>query len=310
MKLLVSCLVILLAAPALSEHSGLAQTPPARVAVGDVELHYTSTGSGEPVILLHGGQGDYRAWAPQIRALAPRFRAIAYSRRYHYPNDNALTSTNHSALIDADDLAGMIAGLKLGPVHLVGTSYGAYTAMAFALKHPDLVRSMVLAEPPVHRWVTTTERGAELFRAFLTNVHEPAAKAFAAGSPDDAMRIFIDAFDGKGTFDALPQERRAIVMANARFFQAIARSSDGYPNLSKDGVRRLRMPVLVIRGATTDALHAMVTEEVALVFPDASRATIPNAGHGSPRQNPEGFNSAMLPFLERHRAGGRRQAVE
>jgi pimeloyl-ACP methyl ester carboxylesterase len=95
-------------------------------------------------------------------------------------------------------------------------------------------------------------------------------------------------------------------MANARFFQAIASSSDAYPNLSKDDVRRLRMPVLLIHGATTNALHAMVAEEVARVFPNAASATIPNAGHGSPRQNPDAFNAVMLPFLQRHRAAVRR----
>ena len=290
----------------LASDAAFSQTPPVRVAVGDVELHYTSSGSGDPVILLHGGQADYRMWQPQVAALAPRFRAIAYSRRYHYPNDNALNSTAHSALVDAEDLAGLIAALKLGPVHLVGTSYGAYTAMAFALKHPELVRSMVLAEPPVHRWVAATERGAALFDAFMTGVHEPAAQAFAAGRPADAMRILIDAFDGKGAFDGLPPERRAIVMANARFFQAVTASADAYPNLPKDQVRRLQMPVLVIQGANTDALHAMVAEEVARVFPNAGRATIPNAGHGSPRQNPDAFNAVMLPFLERHRAGAPR----
>jgi hypothetical protein len=57
-------------------------------------------------------------------------------------------------------------------------------------------------------------------------------------------------------------------MANARFFKAITSSSDPFPNLSKDAVRRLQMPVLIVRGAATDELHRMVTEELArLPFP-------------------------------------------
>jgi len=92
--------------------------------VGDVELHYLELGQGPPVILLHGGQADYRAWPSLIEALAPRYRVISYSRRYHWPNANPLTVTNHSALVDADDLAGLIAALRLGAVHLVGTSSG------------------------------------------------------------------------------------------------------------------------------------------------------------------------------------------
>lgn len=130
--------------------SVFAQTEqPKRLLVNGVELHYVERGQGEPLILLHGGQGDYRAWQPQMQALSPRYRVISYSRRYHYPNENPLTR-EYSALIDAADLAGLIAELKLGPVHLVGTSYGAFTALALAVERPELVRSLVLAEPPIH----------------------------------------------------------------------------------------------------------------------------------------------------------------
>jgi esterase len=272
---------------------------PVRIVANGVELHYFERGQGEPVILLHGGQADYRAWQPQIDALSPRYRVIAYSRRYHYPNRNPLNTTNHSALIDALDLAALIKSLNLGRVHLIGTSYGAFTAMAFALNEPHLVRSMVLAEPPVHQWIADRPRGRALFDEFLNSVHHPARRLFEARDDTAAMRFLIDAFDGKGTFDAMPEERRAVVMANAAFFKATTASAEPFPNLPKDRVRQLRMPVLVIQGANTDALHAMVTEEVASVFPNASRATIPDAGHGSPRQNPQAFNAAVLEFLNR-----------
>jgi non-heme chloroperoxidase len=272
---------------------------PTRVRVNGVELHYIERGKGEPLILLHGGQGDYRSWPQQMEALAPRYRVISYSRRYHYPNTNPLTASDHSALIDAADLAALIAELRLGPVHLVGTSYGAFTALAFAVEHPELVRSLVLAEPPILRWVAHTERGGTLFKEFMTGVQQPAAKAFASGNDEAAMRIFIDAFDGVGTFAALSAERRTVVLQNAGFFKAGTSSSDPFPNLPKERVRRLRMPILIVRGDGTDELHRLVTEEVGRVVPDAERVTIPQAGHGSPRQNPQAFNAAMLDFLGR-----------
>lgn len=287
--------------PLLAERASAQTDRPAKVVVGEVELHYVERGKGEPVILLHGGQGDYRAWHSLMEALAPRYRVISYSRRYHWPNANPLTATNHSALIDADDLAGVIAALRLGAAHLIGTSYGAFTALALAVEHPELVRSMVLAEPPVHSWITDTARGATLYRERVANVHEPAGKAFAAGKDEAAMRLFIDAFDGPGTFDGLPAERRASILQNARFFKAITSSSDPFPNLSKDAVRGLRMPVLIVRGADTDELHRMVVEELGRLLPKADRLTVPRAGHGSPRQNPQVFNAAVLEFLARRR---------
>jgi pimeloyl-ACP methyl ester carboxylesterase len=281
------------------------QDVPRKVMVGEVELHYIEKGQGEPLILLHGGQGDYRAWPKQIEAFAPGYRVISYSRRYHYPNANPLSSTNHSAIIDAADLAGFIKALDLGPVHLVGTSYGAFTALAFAIEHGELVRSMILAEPPVLQWATTSERGTALYQEFMTSTHEPAGRKFVEGDDEGAMRIFINRFDGPGAFDSLPAERRRIVMQNARFFKAVSISSDPFPNLSREKVGRLTMPVLLVRGANTKELDIMVSEELARVITNAEKAIISRAGHGSPRQNPTEFNAVALDFLKRHKKGNR-----
>jgi pimeloyl-ACP methyl ester carboxylesterase len=270
---------------------------PTRVVVNGVELHYIEAGQGDPVILLHGDESDYRAWAPQMLVLKPRHRVISYSRRYHFPNDNPISGTSHSALVDAEDLAALMAQLGLPSAHLVGTSYGAFTALAFAVKHPEMVRSLVLAEPPVNQWVTGEARGASLYQQFLSTVYEPAGQAFSKGDMEAAMRMLIDSSDGPGAFNKLPPENRTAILANARFLQALTSSSDPYPNLSRSDVSRLAMPILIVKGAETDELHKVVTEEVGRVLPQAQRVTIAWAGHASPRQNPESFNYAMLEFL-------------
>jgi pimeloyl-ACP methyl ester carboxylesterase len=269
---------------------------PRRVSVGGIELHYVEQGQGEPLILLHGGQGDYSAWPEHIDVLSARYRVISYSRRYHYPNQNAI-GVDHSALIDAADLAALIAELDLDAVHLVGTSYGAFTALALALSRPEMVRTLVLAEPPIHGWAADSPDGATLYRQFMTDVHEPAGASFVAGNDGAAMRILIDAFDGSGAFARLPTERRAAIMRNSRFFEAITASSEPYPSLPKDAIARLAMPVLIIHGAETDELHKFVTDELARVLPKAQRVVIPEAGHGSPRQNAPAFISSVLDFL-------------
>src|SRR6266480_6986335 len=55
----------------------------------DVTLHYVSVGRGQPVVMVHGGLEDYRAWTAQLAPLASsHYRAVAYSRRYNFPNRN------------------------------------------------------------------------------------------------------------------------------------------------------------------------------------------------------------------------------
>src|SRR5947208_8347595 len=118
----------------------------------DVTLHYVAVGRGEPVVMVHGGLEDYRAWSAQLAPLASHYRAVAYSRRYNFPNRNE-TQPSYSAQVDADDLAMLIGKLHLGRVHLVGHSYGGLAALLFATEHPELVRSLRLSEPPVFPWV-------------------------------------------------------------------------------------------------------------------------------------------------------------
>lgn len=286
-------LSLLLCGPAMGQTSG----QPTKISVRGIELHYIEQGEGEPLILLHGGQGDYRSWDPQLKALAPHYRVISYSRRYHYPNDNPLTAEYRSVYTEADDLAALITELKLGRVHLVGTSIGAFTGLALAVKHPEMVRSLVLTEPPVHQWVRDTPEGAAAYTEFMTTVQEPAARAFKAGDDKGAMRIFVDAFGGTGRFDSLPPEALAAVMQNSRFFKANTLSSDPFPNLSKEEVRRLTMPILLIAGEHTIKIHKLVNEELVRLLPKAERVIIQKAGHGPARENPQAFNEAVLNFL-------------
>ncbi|MBA3357156.1 MAG: alpha/beta hydrolase [Pyrinomonadaceae bacterium] len=270
---------------------------PTKIRVGGVELHYIEQGQDESLILLHGGQGDYRSWEPQMKVLFPQFRVISYSRRYNYPNNNPLTAKYQSAFTEADDLAALIRKLGLGPVHLIGTSIGAFTALVLAVKHPEMVRSLVLAEPPVHEWVRDSPKGAAAYEEFMTTIWEPATEAFKTGDNQVAMRILVDGFAGTGRFDKLSPESRAAVMQNSRFFKANTSSSDPFPNLSKVKVGRLRIPVLIITGENTIKIHKLVNEELARLLPKAEQVIIPKAGHGSPRENPEAFNEAMLKFL-------------
>src|SRR6267378_1026379 len=102
-----------------------------------------SGGSGEPVLLLHGGLSDSDLLLDPLEpALADRFRVVAFDRRGHgrsadtdAPFFNDATATETIAVIDK---------LIVGPAHLVGWSDGGNVALFVALRRPDLVRSLVL----------------------------------------------------------------------------------------------------------------------------------------------------------------------
>ena len=93
--------------------------------------------SGAPVLVfVHGGMGDWQAWAPQWADFTARYRCISYSRRFSSPNHNTLSSTDHSVRAEARDLELLLDRWNTVPAFVVGTSYGAYTALQLALAAP------------------------------------------------------------------------------------------------------------------------------------------------------------------------------
>jgi pimeloyl-ACP methyl ester carboxylesterase len=290
-----SLAALLLASLAAVAHA--APPVPTKIHVNGVDLHYISAGSGEPLILLHGGQGDYRSWEPQMAELSRHYRVISYSRRYNFPNQNPQTATNHSAKTEAADLRAFIKALRLRRVNLVGTSMGAATALTFAIDNPSMVRRLIIAEPPILALAKRFPEGDALYQDFMNRIQNPASAAFTAGDDEGAMRFFVDGFAVPGRFDKLPGEARLGVMQNAAFFKMVARSSDPYPDIPRAHLRGLRMPVLVITGEKTIAIHRRIDEELSRLIPRARSAMIPAAGHGSPRENPRAFTEVVDNFL-------------
>jgi pimeloyl-ACP methyl ester carboxylesterase len=276
--------------------------------VNGVEVHYTDTGVGATTILLHGGMGDLGSWQHQIRALSPRYRVVAYSRRRSHPNRNADSACVRFVNClddDVDDLLALQGLLQAGPAHLVGTSYGALVALAVALRAPDKVASLVLVEPPLHRWACATAAGEQLYAAFIDGVWRAAAEAFTRGLQRVAMQLLTDGMWGRPVFGSWTDDRIASAMRNAEAMKALTQSIDPFPDIARSAVASLKMPMLLVQGERSSALHRLVMNELGDLMRDARRAEIPLAGHGSPSENPDEFNAVVLKFLDplRHAAG-------
>ena len=290
--------LLVLTRPLLAQQSAV-KNQMKKVFVNGVELHYIKRGQGVPIIFIHGGLADYRYWGAQIEPFSQRHRVIVYSRRYNYPNNNPNIRTDHSAVVEAADLAALIKTLKLGRVYIVGHSYGAYTALFLAVKHPEMVRALVLAEPPVLRWVLDVPRGEAVFEEFMNNIWRPAGQAFQRGNEERALRLTVDYFIGKGAFDQLPQEFRAILMDNIREWEALTTSRDAFPLLRREDARRIKVPTLMLTGDRTLRIHQLVNDELEHLLSNGERVRI-NATHEMWEEQPEKCRQATLAFLIKH----------
>jgi non-heme chloroperoxidase len=287
-------ILVLLLLPFLFGKAAGQNSEPLKIIAGGVELHYIEKGRGEPLILLHGGVGDYRSWEAQMEEFSKTYRVISYSRRFHYPNKNSLTAEYRTALTEAEDLAAFLSKLKLKRVHLVGVSYGAFTALVFAVKHPKMVRSMVLAEPPAHQLIRDLPGGEAVYQDFIKE-SKPIAEAFSQNNDREAMVKFSTNM-GRD-FHKLPPAVAEAMMQNALAIKALNLSSDPFPEISKSKLRGLKIPTLIITGENTVSIHKLVNQELSRLLPSAKEVVISKAGHGTPRENPQAFNEAVLKFL-------------
>jgi pimeloyl-ACP methyl ester carboxylesterase len=281
---------LLLRGSALSGREAKPQELQKVIVADEVELHYVERGKGVPVVFVHGTLGDYSVWDGQLAAFSENYRAIAYSRRYNYPNANK-PRPKHSAVVEAEDLAAFIQKLNLGKVHVVGHSYGGYAALLLAVKHPEMVRTLSLAEPPV---VFAGDRPEEP----KLRAAKRAAEAFAKGDAEGAVRAVVDSAR-EGAYDSIPEPFRAMLLRNAGELRALVTSDQMYPPLDRDAVRKIAVPTLLLSGEKSIASHKATTEELGRLLPGKTRkhAVIPGADHGMWFQQPEACRDTVLEFL-------------
>jgi pimeloyl-ACP methyl ester carboxylesterase len=145
------------------------------IEVNGVTLSYVDEGTGEPIVFVHGAVSDLRAWEPIREAIADEHRFIALTQRYFGTGQWTGDGKDFGEATHAADLAAFIKTLDIGPVHLVGWSYGANVAALAALENPDLVQSVVLFEPALDSFIKQGEAG--------NAAREAQGKMFGPGHP-------------------------------------------------------------------------------------------------------------------------------
>ena len=264
--------------------------------------HYIDIGKGEPVVFVHGALSDYRSWGAQMDEFAKSYRVIAYSRRYAYPNKQVINDTaDYSFTVYAKDLVELLQKLNLGPVHLVGHSSGAYTALLATMDEPGLVRSLTLGEAPVMSMLQNVPGGDTLVNNFVTKAAIPAAEAFKNNNEEKAVKLFITAvMDDSSYFSKLPEQVRAGMMANTLETRGSVLNKNIFPPVSCDDLSKIKTPVLLVAGDKSPLFLHSITKELNRCLRNKENAVLLNTSHGLGYENPEAFNKVVLSFIDKH----------
>ena len=282
--------------------------------INGIDLAYLERGQGAPVLFVHGGAGDYRVWDQQLDAFGAGYRAIALSCRGSWPNPKLRRGESITLDTFVDDLIQFIGALDAGPVHLVGhSSPGGFAGLRLAAQHPELLRTLVLLEPPAFPLlgVNIPPRPVELVKLLIQHPRagigfiqfgargmRPAIKAFERGDDAGALRLFMAANTSKAAVEGIPEAVFQRFVDNVGPLKAQIKA--GFPPFAASDARAITLPTLLVSGADSPAHLQAVTDRLATLLPNAVRLTITGATHNMFSSHPAEFNAGVLRFLRSH----------
>ncbi len=272
-------------------------------ALDGVDLRYRVTGTGEPVLLLHGIGQSLEDWNEQHDRLAQRHTVYSvdlpgfgYSSRMPGTASLATLAGILPAFLDSLGVT--------GPIPVIGNSLGGAVAMSFAVAHPERVSSLVLANSagfgaevtPALRLLAIRPVGAALMRPSIKKstrtvealfsdkslvTQDRIHHSFALSQRSAHRQTLLDVARDLGTFRGVSPEWRASLLAD---------------------VQTLEIPTLVVWGARDHILPAHHLEAATRALPHAESHLFANTGHMPQIERPDEFAALVEDFLERHRA--------
>lgn len=265
------------------------------VQAGPIRLRYLTWGGGEPTLVcLHGTGGSGWHWGPLARALVPRgYRVIGFDQRGHGDSDQPASGYEVEDFVG--DLEAALPALGLDRFDLLGASLGSRVALMYAARHPEQVGKLVLVD------LSFEMPEAEQQRMIDGHVNRP--RSF--GSVEEAV-AWSRSQPGRARWPAelhaelIPHEVKQLPDGRWTWRYSREAAIQGLRAARRDlwpYARQLQMPTLLLRGAESPVLPPEIARRMAEAIPRCRMIAIERAGHGIARDNPEGFNRAVMEFL-------------
>lgn len=270
-----------------------------RVSINGMKFYYQQAGSGPDVVLLHGVTGNMAIW-PLINlmpALASDFRVTAYDLRGHGYSDTP--PSGYTSADMACDLIAIQRALGLGPMYVLGHSFGGVVALHTAILHPDSIAGLILSDPyypglrhletRVGEWAGWLEYKEQANRAGLEVTEEDwfdVGQLFAqtANLPPDRYDMFRKEL-GLAAMDRL---KRLAATTCGDDVKAVA-------GLTEERIRSVSHPAVALYGEQSPFLATchFLAENLA----NCRLALVPNAKHRAHEENPSAYVALVRELL-------------
>jgi pimeloyl-ACP methyl ester carboxylesterase len=179
-------------------------------------------------------------------------------------------------------------------MHVLGLSRGGAVALELALRYPEAVRTLILADPgglesllpPSAEGEAMARQSSEMFARLRDNL--------AAGDEVAALERFVEDLNGPGAWARRTPAQRQVMLDNVRTGPACAQR----PLFTRDQIASLAMPILPVTGAKSPPRYRLMLDAMrALNRHAAAVVTIEGAAHAMHRENPAAFNAAVRDFI-------------
>jgi 3-oxoadipate enol-lactonase len=260
-----------------------------RTRINGVEVAYELQGSGAPLVMIHGAQGDQSMFSGLAPAFARQFRVLTFDQRGSGLSEKP--DMEYSIAMLADDTATLMEHVGFAAAHVIGVSMGGMIAQEFALRHPRKVRALVLG--------CTTPGGPKAVRLggeALTNAYSTEPM-----SAEERGKALAEAAFTKGYIERHPEIIPAMIESRRqRPLDPVAlahRMKAAYAHDTYDRLPQIACPTLVITGKDDVLISWENSRLLAERIPGARLVLLEPAGHCFWLEQPEQSREAIMTFL-------------
>lgn len=255
---------------------------------GDTLLHYTQSGSGEPLIILHGLFGSGKNWQSLARIFAENFEVYTLDLRNH---GQSFHHSDFDYELIVEDVYRLLGHLGIVQCQVIGHSMGGKTAMLLALRYSTLVSKLVVADIAPVSYAHDYDHLIEPILSLDLDQYEYRAsidQALQKDIPEAPLRAFLlqnlarvgEQWSWKVNWKAIKQNIDKIT---------------GFPALSQNW--QVECPTLFIRGENSNYIGQTEERLIADHFTPVEIKTLAQAGHWLHAEQPQAFAELVLDFL-------------
>ncbi|MFC1862095.1 alpha/beta fold hydrolase [Chloroflexota bacterium] len=260
-----------------------------KIEANGISMNYEVTGSGDYLVLIHGAGDNLNAWHNQVPVFSKDYRVLTYDVRGH--GQTELAEGKYALDIWTNDLYALIKALGTSKVYILGYSMGGMIAATLALKHPEVVKALVLSNTGGASVMT------EKAKQQMEERHRVQKEVFEKEGMLGIFKMRTTTMFSPGFAEKNPDvmgKYRAILLQNR--VEGYRKVMESMSNRSPIDFAKITCPTLIIVGehdisSSPEAgkiLHRLIPSSELKIFPTA---------HAAAMEQPEEYNKTVLAFL-------------